>query len=120
MLWQIYYGDFSDDDRFDEFRNKEMWDAQEIRPILETDKKFAKYQAKAKKEAILADSDGTATMDSSSSSGNGGWIFLLVLAVIAAAFVYWYKYKRPSSKWFAGGESQSLLSEQPISYNQPQ
>merc|ERR1712154_722659 len=45
LLWHVYYGDFSDDERFDEFRADEKWDAQEIRPIIQAggNPKFIKY-----------------------------------------------------------------------------
>ena len=30
LLWHVYYGDFSNDDRFDSFREAEKWDTQGI------------------------------------------------------------------------------------------
>ena len=45
LLWNVYYGDFSDDERFDDFRKEQMWDAEVIRPILQEDAKFERYQA---------------------------------------------------------------------------
>lgn len=46
-MWQVYYGDYADDERFDDFRKEEMWDAEVIRPIIAEDAKFARYQAVA-------------------------------------------------------------------------
>merc|ERR1712048_233603 len=43
LLWHVYYGDFSNDERFDAFRADEKWDATEIRPILQSDVKFERY-----------------------------------------------------------------------------
>merc|ERR1711902_411926 len=40
LLWHVYYGDFSNDDRFDSFRSNEMWDAEVITPILKQDPIF--------------------------------------------------------------------------------
>merc|ERR1719195_2318225 len=42
LLWHIYYGDYSDDERFDGFRENQMWDADVIRPFLEDDAKYGK------------------------------------------------------------------------------
>merc|ERR1719499_2635056 len=44
LLWNVYYGDFSNDDRFDSFRKDQLWDAQVIRPIIEADVKFERFQ----------------------------------------------------------------------------
>merc|ERR1719474_1525785 len=44
LLWNIYYGDFSDDERFDDFRRDQLWDAEVIRPIIEMDVKYERFQ----------------------------------------------------------------------------
>lgn len=31
FLWSIYYGEYSDDERFDAFRNAQLWDADGMR-----------------------------------------------------------------------------------------
>merc|ERR1719242_1512668 len=41
LLWNVYYGDFYDDERFDTFRKDQLWDAQVVRPIIEEDVKYA-------------------------------------------------------------------------------
>jgi len=79
LLWQIYYGDFSDDDRFDEFRKKEMWDVNEIRMVLSSDAKFG---------AAVVASPPSVFMDYSSSS-YALWIVsgvVLLLAVLSFCF----------------------------------
>ena len=45
LLWTIYYGDFADDDRFDGFRKDQLWDAAIIRPIIEMDSKYIRFQS---------------------------------------------------------------------------
>jgi len=44
LLWNIYYGDYSDDQRFDAFRKDQLWDAQVIRPMIEMDDKYKRFQ----------------------------------------------------------------------------
>merc|ERR1719192_404605 len=44
LLWNVYYGDFSNDERFDAFRRDQLWDADVIRPIIEMDAKFERFQ----------------------------------------------------------------------------
>merc|ERR1711997_1420291 len=44
LLWNVYYGDFSHDERFDSFRADQLWDAEVIRPIIEEDVKYERFQ----------------------------------------------------------------------------
>jgi len=44
LLWNIYYGDLSTDERFDSFRADQLWDADVIRPIIEADIKYERFQ----------------------------------------------------------------------------
>jgi len=86
LLWNVYYGDFSNDDRFDSFRKDQLWDAQVIRPIIEADVKFERFQ--------LAHQSLTVSEESSSSMqlGNHLWLIMAsILVVVAAAFAVWYK-----------------------------
>merc|ERR1712173_211516 len=43
LLWNIYYGDLADDERFDAFRKDHLWDASVIRPMIEMDMKYKKF-----------------------------------------------------------------------------
>merc|ERR1711971_1276266 len=44
LLWNIYYGEYAVDDRFDAFRNAQLWNADVIRPIIEGDVKYQRFQ----------------------------------------------------------------------------
>lgn len=37
LLWNIYYGEYAEDERFDAFRRHQMWNADVIRPMIEMD-----------------------------------------------------------------------------------
>jgi len=39
LLWNIYYGDYADDVRFDDFRQQQLWDVDVIRTMIEADVK---------------------------------------------------------------------------------
>lgn len=116
LLWHVYYGDFSNDERFDAFRKNELWDADVIRPIIEEDLLFAEYQqgktynkAQAK---VLAHESGRSVGESKRSSSGGHlalWV-VVMLAAVAGAVAYWYKYKRGDSKLFNQVEAKSLLN----------
>lgn len=118
LLWHVYYGDFSDDERFDGFRKNELWDADVIRPIIEMDLKFERYQdghqynkgRKDKSGKVLARESSTpAVPKSAQHSHYAVWLVLLSVALIGA-FAYWYKYKRGDSKLFNQVEAKSLLN----------
>ena len=87
-----------------------MFDYTVIKPIIESDIKFMRYQTKKHNEAVLAD-DKDKTSTSKSSSHVGGWVILFCLVIIGL-FAYWYKYKRGDSKLFGFGnnEAQGLLN----------
>jgi len=44
LLWNVYYGDYAEDPRFDDFRQQQLWDVELIRPIIEEDVKYARFQ----------------------------------------------------------------------------
>merc|ERR1712130_94696 len=105
LLWNIYYGDYADDERFDEFRNDQLWDADVIRSILETDEKFAKYQQKTLAHQVM---NGPSKHTSHS---NYGWMLLVGAAlVIMAAAGLWYKQKGADYKQVDSMETQSLIA----------
>jgi len=82
LLWNIYYGDFSDDERFDDFRNDQLWDAQVIRPIIEEDVKYARFQ--------LANWHQTKVTHDKSSGASYTWLWLLISAIaVYAAYTKW-------------------------------
>ena len=85
-----------------------------IRPIIQGDKVFARYQTGNKGQAELAASEQASTK---SSSSNGHAWMMLFAVVLIGVFIYWYKYKRSDSKLFGGAEAQSLLRESGVSYN---
>merc|ERR1719384_2636750 len=39
LLWNVYYGDYADDVRFDDFRQQQLWDVEVIRSMIEEDVK---------------------------------------------------------------------------------
>merc|ERR1712099_194480 len=74
LLWNVYYGDFSNDDRFDSFRKDQLWDAQVIRPIIEADVKFERFQ--------LAHQSLTVSEESSSSMQLGNHLWLIMASIL--------------------------------------
>jgi len=109
LLWHVYYGDFSDDERFDGFRKNELWDADVIRPILQMDIKFERFSmASAKKgqNKQLSLSAGTPAMSSVTQHSSYGVWLVLAGVVLVGAFAYWLKFKSGDSKLF----NQSLLN----------
>lgn len=117
LLWHVYYGDFSHDERFDGFRNNELWDADVIRPILQMDEKFARYATASKsakrknKQLAHASSSSTVPKVTKTAGGSTGYMVWVVLAATAlvAAFAYWYKYHSADSKLFNQVEATTLL-----------
>jgi len=114
LLWHVYYGDFSDDERFDQFRADEKWDAQEIRPVLMSDTKFKAY---TNGNQLLDEDDKIITNaghSSPSSTSYGLWLILTSIAMIVI-FACWYKSSLISSS--SKGERTALLHERPVQYN---
>jgi len=111
LLWHVYYGDYSNDERFDKFRADEKWDATEIRPILRSDPKFKRYS-----NGQLFNDDATivsgAHETAPSSASYGMWILMLSIAVIVI-FACWYRSSRLVSK----DEITGLLEENKAQYN---
>lgn len=114
LLWHVYYGDFSDDDRFDGFRNNELWDADVIRPMLQMDEKFARYatmqkSSKRKNKQLARSSSTPVVHEVTEHSSSAVWLVFAGVA-LAAAFAYWYKYHSANSKLFNQVEATTLLS----------
>merc|ERR1712087_393279 len=109
LLWNIYYGDFSDDERFDSFRKDQLWDSEVIRPILEKDVKYARFQLN---HQVLNAPEVRKTAKS-----NYQWMVLVCAAVIIlAAAGLWYRQKKDTSKVFNSSESQSLIADRKEQY----
>lgn len=95
LLWNVYYGDFADDERFNAFRADQLWNADVIRPIVEMDVKYERFQLNH--EALNAPRHSG--QSASFRMANYQWAVLAVIAVaIVAAFGAWYKRSRPYSK----------------------
>jgi len=102
LLWNIYYGDFSDDERFDSFRSDQLWDADVIRPIIEADVKYERFQ--------LANIGAQNPQSNSSHHWSGFMKVLFVsLMMFTVALVYWFKCIG-YSKIEDSSEMQALLS----------
>ena len=110
-----------------------------IKPIIQSDSKFERYQTNimAKKdEAVLADTGNYYLLPcnvkpwtcpkhmlwtwiylgSAPSSSHGyGWLIIMAIVLIGI-FAYWYKYKKNNSKYFGGEESLGLLRETQVNY----
>jgi len=101
LLWNIYYGDFADDDRFDWFRKEQLWDIEVVRPVLEMDEKYARFQL----------AHQVMNAPSQKSHSHYGWVLLIGAAlVIMAAAALWYRQKGVEFKVFNPVESESLLA----------
>merc|ERR1711870_214987 len=85
LLWNIYYGDFSDDERFDAFRADQLWDADVIRPIIEEDVKYERFQL-----ANIA-VNNPSKHSSDHWSGFMKLLFVGLMMLTAAALVFWCK-----------------------------
>jgi len=115
LLWHVYYGDFSDDERFDGFRKNELWDADVIRPMLVMDAKFERFatlskSAKRKNKQFARQASVPSVAEVT--SGSNSYAFWLAMAgvLLVAVFAYWYKFKSGDSKLFNNVESTTLLN----------
>lgn len=96
LLWNIYYGDFGDDERFDGFRKNGLWDANVIRPILMMDE--AKLSNKQNK--VMARESQISTPSSTAMRFNNYVVWLVLSGVVlAVALAVWIEYKRKDSKY---------------------
>jgi len=85
LLWNIYYGDFSDDERFDDFRRDQLWDAEVIRPIIEMDVKYERFQLNHQALNVGRQSSRFQLADYK-------WAMVVFAAIVViAAFVAWKK-----------------------------
>jgi len=101
LMWQVYYGDFADDERFDDFRKSQQWDADVIRPIINEDAKFQRYQA----VAVEAHS-------STSSVVSQAYLWAALASVfVIGAMVYWCVARKSEYKKVADTETLSLLDD---------
>jgi hypothetical protein len=124
LLWNIYYGDFSNDVRFDEFRQKEKWDIQLVKPIIQNDEIFEEYRKELK--VVLRDNPGTFDVDvdnassSTKSSMSYGPMIFIVAVILLSAFGYWYKCKDGNNKikslFTKTEENAPLLNQQTTQY----
>jgi len=97
LLWSIYYGEYAVDQRFDAFRDAQMWDADVIRPMIVDDVEFARFQTVSKSS-------------SSSNVGSHQWMILAAAAmVIVAAFAMWLKQRSSYQKIVDPVETKALL-----------
>jgi len=103
LLWHVYYGDYSNDERFDSFRADEKWDATEIRPIFRSEN----GQLYNDDATIVSSAHETAQ----SSASYGMWILMLSIAVIVI-FACWYR-----SSLISKDEITGLLEENKVQYN---
>jgi len=107
LLWNVYYGDFAEDDRFNAFRRDQLWDADVIRPIIEMDAKYERFQLNH--EAMNA--PRRSGQAASFQMANYQWAVLAVIAVaIVAAFGAWYKRSRAYTKLAASDETEPLTT----------
>jgi len=104
LLWNIYYGDFSKDERFDSFRKDQLWDAQVIRPIIEEDIKYERFQLAH--QSVKASHTSRSTMR----LGDHQWLIMAsILIVMVAAASVWYKRSRSYTKVVASEETDQLI-----------
>jgi len=104
LLWNIYYGDFSHDERFDSFRKDQLWDAQVIRPIIEEDIKYERFQLAH--QSLKASHSSRSTMR----LGHHQWLIVAsILFVMVAAISVWYKRSRSNVKVVASEETDQLI-----------
>eukprot|EP01083_Nonionella_stella_P002314 6682_1 len=110
LLWHVYYGDLSEDERFEDFRRKELWDTHELKAMMDVDEDLHKYQndnaVEGSDASDLADLE-TGTKTASNSHGFGGWIFVFCVLVVLV-LVYCYKYGGKQANTGVG-ESKPLL-----------
>jgi len=91
LLWHIYYGDYSDDARFDAFRESHLWDADVVRPFLVRDLKYGRMDER--ELAILHMSKLSEKVASApKSEGSSWWTVVIFLVMVALAGGLWIKY----------------------------
>merc|ERR1712083_32502 len=100
LLWNVYYGDYAEDPRFDDFRQQQLWDVEEIRPLIEEDVKYARFQLAHQIDA---------------SHGKGSvlshhWLIMAAAAmVVMAVFALWMN-RRSSYSKIVDSEMQPLVA----------
>jgi len=103
LLWNVYYGDFSHDERFDSFRADQLWDAEVIRPIIEADIKYERFQLAH--QSVTASSNSRSTMR----LGDHQWLIMAsIMVVLAVAVAVWYKRSKSYVK-VVDSESEQLI-----------
>lgn len=108
LLWNIYYGDFADDERFDSFREDQLWNAEVVRPIIEEDVKYERFQLAHQSVKVGS---------KASQSTNYTWMIVMGLIVLVVAAYFVWK-KRPSAfiKLVDREESKGLLQQYQSAY----
>merc|ERR1711994_136490 len=96
LLWHIYYGDYSDDARFDAFRESHLWDADVVRPFLVRDLKYGRMDER--ELAILHMSKLSEHEKVQPKSEGSSWWTLVIFLVMVSAGGIWYKYSDTMSK----------------------
>jgi len=109
LLWNIYYGDLADDERFDAFRKDQLWDADVIRPMIEMDIKYKRFHLRNQNAKV---SEGKA----SASSSNHWMLIIGVMAVIVVAYCVWKKQPDAFIKLVDRDESIGLLQQYQSQY----
>jgi hypothetical protein len=89
LLWHVYYGDYSNDERFDTFRADEKWDATEIRPLIRSDSKFKRY---ANEKLYNDDATIMSNADETASTATSYWMWIVMMAIaVIVIFACWYR-----------------------------
>lgn len=102
LLWNVYYGDLAKDERFNAFRADQLWDAEVIRPILEMDVKYERFQLNH--EAMNVHRGHKSTF------GRHQWAVIGAAAVvIVAVLVMYFRHQSSYKQIVAPSEGQALL-----------
>jgi len=99
LLWNIYYGDYGEDHRFDDFRQQQLWDVEVIRSLIEEDVKTMnlghQINTKHGKGSVLSHH----------------WLMMAAAAmVIVALFALWMNRRGSYTKIVESVESQPLVA----------
>jgi len=109
LLWNIYYGDLADDERFDAFRKDQLWDADVVRPMIEMDIRYKKFH--------LRNQNINVSGGKTSTSSGYQWLVVAGLAVlIVAAYCVWKKRPDAFIKLVDRDESMGLLQQYQSQY----
>jgi len=102
LLWNVYYGDFAEDDRFNAFRRDQLWDAEVIRPMIEMDPKYERFQLNHESPNVRSHRNGH-------TFGHHQWMMVGAAAVIVMAVLAVYLRHKSSYKVIAELPEQEAL-----------